>query len=56
VPYAIDEDVTVESTPGHTSQDITVYVNTTKQGIVAVTGELPSNSTRKSNGHSGCYR
>ena len=35
----IDEDITVEATPGHTAQDITLYVNTNSHGRVAVCGK-----------------
>lgn len=40
IPYEIDEDVEVVSTPGHTGTDVSVIVRNTKQGTVAVTGDL----------------
>lgn len=40
IPYEIDDDVEVVSTPGHTSSDVSVIVRGTKHGTVAVTGDL----------------
>ena len=37
--YAIDEEVEVIATPGHTGQDISVLVKT-KEGVVAIAGDL----------------
>lgn len=37
--FVIDGDVVVMSTPGHTSQDISVLVKT-NEGVVAITGDL----------------
>lgn len=39
IPYEIDDDIEVISTPGHTGSDVSVIVRNTKHGIVAVTGK-----------------
>ncbi|KAF6022017.1 hypothetical protein EB796_019673 [Bugula neritina] len=45
VPYTIDGDVSIESTPGHTSQDVTVFVTSgdSNLGVVAVAGDIFEN-------------
>lgn len=40
IPYEIDEDVEVVSTPGHTTSDVSVIVRNTSKGTIAVTGDL----------------
>ncbi|XP_053404173.1 metallo-beta-lactamase domain-containing protein 1-like isoform X1 [Mercenaria mercenaria] len=40
IPYEIDDDIEVVATPGHTGSDVSVIVKNTKQGTVAVTGDL----------------
>ncbi|KAL4220380.1 hypothetical protein ACF0H5_020784 [Mactra antiquata] len=40
IPYEIDDDIEVVSTPGHTGSDVSVIVRNTKHGTVAVTGDL----------------
>jgi len=38
IPYEIDDDVEVVSTPGHTGSDVSVLVTTESQGVIAVAG------------------
>lgn len=40
IPYEIDDDIEVVSTPGHTGADVSVIVRNTDLGTVAVTGDL----------------
>lgn len=39
-PFVIDKDVTVIPTPGHTSSDVSVIVQTDDRGIIAIAGDL----------------
>ncbi|XP_069678182.1 metallo-beta-lactamase domain-containing protein 1 isoform X1 [Periplaneta americana] len=38
--YIIDKDLKVIPTPGHTSTDVSVIVNTKDMGVIAITGDL----------------
>lgn len=40
IPYEIDDFVEIWPTPGHTGADVSVIVRGTKQGVVAITGDL----------------
>ncbi|KAH3898297.1 metallo-beta-lactamase domain-containing protein 1-like [Dreissena polymorpha] len=40
IPYEIDDDVEVISTPGHTGADVSVVVRTHDKGIVTIAGDL----------------
>ncbi|XP_013411393.1 metallo-beta-lactamase domain-containing protein 1 [Lingula anatina] len=39
-PMKLDDSIEIISTPGHTDQDLTVIVRNTKEGTVALTGDL----------------